>query len=282
MVTEYKLQGDVREMDVFSDSNWAGCRRTARSTSGGVIMRGTHYLKSWSSTQKNVTLRSAEAELLAAVKASGEALGMLQLMSSGGVSMTASIMVDSSAAVAVVARKGNGKLHHLRVGHLWVQQVAADGGLKYHKVNGEENPSDACTKHLTGERLRKLVARAGQCQRSGRAQESLRVQPARTGPTDSPGCLKHQGEGECQHISTPSRDLSPGRDPVALYCVKTLARLHGMTDKAYSFKHFLYKNSLLAHGKYTLRKSGVSKTALLSYIVCCGTCGKHVCKNKWP
>ena len=49
-----------------------------------------------------------------------------------------------------------------------------------HKVNGEENPSDACTKHLTGERLRKLVARVGQCQRSGRAQESLRVQPART------------------------------------------------------------------------------------------------------
>ena len=52
VVTEHKFQGDVREMEVFSDSNWAGCRRTARSTSGGVMMRGTHYLKSWSSTQK--------------------------------------------------------------------------------------------------------------------------------------------------------------------------------------------------------------------------------------
>ena len=70
-----------------------------------------------------------------------------------------------------------------------MQQVAADGGLKHHKVNGEENPSDACTKHLTGERLRKLVARVEQCQRSGRAQETLRVQPARTAPADSPGCL---------------------------------------------------------------------------------------------
>ena len=227
VVTEYKFQGDVREMEVFSDRNWAGCRRTARSTSGGVMMRGTHYLKSWSSTQKNVTLSSAEAELLTAVKASGEALGMLQLMSSVGVPMTASIMVVSSAALAVVARKGNGKLRHVRVGHLWVQQVAADGGLKYHKVNGEENPSDACTKHLTSERLRKLFARVGQCQRSGRAQESLRVQPARTAPADSPGCLKHQGEGKCQHISTTSTGLSPGCDPVAVYCAKTLARLHG-------------------------------------------------------
>ena len=134
VVTEYEFQGDVREMEVFSDSNWAGCRRTE-------------------------TLSSAEAELLAAVETSGEALGMLQLMSSVGVPMTASIMVDSSAALAVVARKGNGKLRHVRVVHLWVQQVAADGGLKYHKVNGEENPSDACTKHLTGERLRKLAVR---------------------------------------------------------------------------------------------------------------------------
>ena len=188
-------------------------------------MMGTHYLKSWSSTQKNVTLSSAEAELLAAVKASGEALGMLQLMSSVGVPMTASIMVDSSAALAVVARKGNGKLRHVRVGHLWVQQVAADGDLKYHNVNGEQNPSDACTKRLAGERLRKLVARVGQCQRSGRAQESLRVQPARTAPADSPGCLKHQGEGERQHISTPSRDLSPGRDPVAVYCEKNISTI---------------------------------------------------------
>ena len=69
-------------------------------------MRGTYRLKSWSSTQKNVTLSSAEA--------SGEALGMLQLMSSVGVPMTASVMVDSSAALAVVARKGNGKLRHVR------------------------------------------------------------------------------------------------------------------------------------------------------------------------
>ena len=80
------------------------------------------------------------------------------------------------------------------------------------------------------ERLRKPVARAGQCQRSGRAQESLRVQPARIAPADSPGGLKHQDEVECQHISTFSRGLSPDCDPVAVYCAKTLARLHVRKD----------------------------------------------------
>ena len=189
------------------------------------MMRGTHYLKSWSSTQKNVTLSSAEAELLAAVKANGEALGMLAVDVASRSPHDGVHHGGLFCSTGSSARKGNGTLRHVRVGHLWVQQVAADVGLKYHKVNGEENPSDACTKHLTGERRRKLVARAGQCQRSGRAQESLRVQPARTAPTDSPGCLKHQGEGECQHISTPSRGLSLGCDPVAVYCAKTLARL---------------------------------------------------------
>ena len=126
-----------------------------------------------------------------------------------------------------------------------------DGGLKYHKVNGEENPSDACTKHLTGERLRKLVARAGQCQRSGRAQESLRVQPARTAPADSPGCLKQQGEGQCQHISTPSRGLSPDSDPVAVYCARTLARLQKFKNLMCGFVPYLPNSRHVQHSQHS-------------------------------
>ena len=74
------------------------------------------------------------------------------------------------------------------------QQVAADGSLKYHKVNGEENPSDACTKHLAGERLRKLVARdsaKGRGERKSRSACSLRG----LHPADSPGCRKASGQG---------------------------------------------------------------------------------------
>ena len=85
-------------------------------------------------------------------------------------------MVDSFAALAVVVWKVNGKLRHVRVGHLCVQQVAADRGLKYHKVNGEEKTSDAWTNHLTGERLRKLVADSakGRSDRKSRFACSLR------------------------------------------------------------------------------------------------------------
>ena len=49
-VVHYKWQEDNREVTTFSDSDFAGCRRTAKSTSGGVMMVGGHYIKSWSST----------------------------------------------------------------------------------------------------------------------------------------------------------------------------------------------------------------------------------------
>jgi len=35
VVSDYKLQVECRELATYSDSDWAGCRRTAKSTSGG-------------------------------------------------------------------------------------------------------------------------------------------------------------------------------------------------------------------------------------------------------
>ena len=78
MIWEYPWQGDEK-VKGYSDSDWAGCKRAARSTSGGVIMRGDHHIKSWSVTQKRVTLSSAEAELGALVKTSTEVIGILQM-----------------------------------------------------------------------------------------------------------------------------------------------------------------------------------------------------------
>ena len=89
-------------------------------------MRGQHFLKSWSSTQKRVTLSSAEAELGAVVKTTTEAIGIAQMAAGLGKEMEIEIFVDSSAALGAVARKGCGKLRHVRVGQLWIQQLAED------------------------------------------------------------------------------------------------------------------------------------------------------------
>ena len=49
-------------IDAYAASDWAGCPRSRRSTSGGCIMVGAHLLKCWSSTQAGVAMSSGEAE----------------------------------------------------------------------------------------------------------------------------------------------------------------------------------------------------------------------------
>ena len=63
----YAWQGGDEEVQGYSGSDWAGCRVTGKSTNGGVVMIGTHFIKGWARTQNHVTLGAAEAELIALI-----------------------------------------------------------------------------------------------------------------------------------------------------------------------------------------------------------------------
>ena len=87
-------------IDVYSDTDWAGCLRTRKSTSGGCVMLGGHALKHWSSTQATVTLSSGEAEFNGLVKGAGIALGQQALLADLGISVPVRLWTDSSAAMS--------------------------------------------------------------------------------------------------------------------------------------------------------------------------------------
>ena len=53
MVFSYERQS-ADSIDVYTDTDWAGCVRTRKSTSGGCIMVDRHLLKAWSSTQASL------------------------------------------------------------------------------------------------------------------------------------------------------------------------------------------------------------------------------------
>ena len=63
LVYRYGFQQTTIDVMVYLDTEFAGSKATRRSTSGGVAMRGTHLIKSYSQTQSTVCLSSAEAEL---------------------------------------------------------------------------------------------------------------------------------------------------------------------------------------------------------------------------
>jgi hypothetical protein len=60
---------------------------------------------------------------------------------------------DSSSALQVVHKKGLGKLRHIALRQLFLQEAIAAGTLKVAKVEGKFNVADIGTKHQSAEQL---------------------------------------------------------------------------------------------------------------------------------
>ena len=174
-VQRFEWQESVDEVSAYTDSDWAGCRQSGRSTSGGVLTRGRHLLKSWSATQKNVTLSSGEAELVAAVRGATEGIGMTRLGDDWGLELSCAVIVDSTAAIGTMSRRGSGRLRHVRIGHLWVQERVESGELRLEKVRTDRNPADILTKFVGGEKMAEHMRQLSYEYRVGRADAALEL-----------------------------------------------------------------------------------------------------------
>ena len=126
-------------------------------------------MKSWSTTQKSIALSSGEAELIALVKMSTELIGLAQLAEDWGMPLKGVVYADSSAALGVVSRKGSGRLRHVKVGSLWVQEKKNSGEILYKKVDGKHNPGDLMTKNGVASTRDEHTQRLGLEVRTGRA-----------------------------------------------------------------------------------------------------------------
>ena len=197
-VLEYPWQSRESEMEGFSDSDWAGCRRTGKSTSGGIIKIGKHFIKGWSKTQTSITLSSAEAELVAICKLAAEMIGLGSVAADFGREMKITMYADSSAAIAIAKRRGAGKLRHINIGLLWIQEKTEQEELIIKKVKGISNPSDTMTKGVNGEKLGKYMIMCKQKTLDGRAQEALQVKRANALKDKVPDNIKEDEEVDCE------------------------------------------------------------------------------------
>ena len=95
LIIHFCWQDEPKYLDVYTDSEWAGCIKTRKSTSGGALLRGSHVLKTWCGTQATVALSSAEAELVAAVRGAAEGLAARSLPADLGSASCLRVHVDS-------------------------------------------------------------------------------------------------------------------------------------------------------------------------------------------
>ena len=162
VVVNFPYQEAVKKVTVWVDTDYAGCRRTRKSTSGGVVMLGKHLIKGWSVTQAVIALSSGEAEYYGIVKGSSVGLGIRSVLADLGCRARLVVCMDSSAAKGMASRKGLGKVRHVEVNQLWVQEKVGNGEVELRKVEGSENLADALTKHLDGEGISKHMGGTGQ------------------------------------------------------------------------------------------------------------------------
>ena len=175
MVWKYKTQAKVDTIDLYTDANWAGCKRTRKSTSGGAVMIGQHCIRTWSKTQAVVAKSSAESELYAAVRTGCEALGTMTMMKELGKETEVRIHIDASAAKGILERTGLHKVRHLDVDMLWMQAQAAKDLLKIKKVDGDKNLADLMTKNMTQSKTDQLVDMMGLVFRAGRSDTAAKL-----------------------------------------------------------------------------------------------------------
>ena len=100
----------------------------------------------WSKVQSNVALSSGEAELNAAVKGLSETIGLINLTSEiWGATPTAKLYVDASACKGMLLRHGAGKVKHLSVKQLWVQEAVRAFSVQVFRIPRGDNPADLLT-----------------------------------------------------------------------------------------------------------------------------------------
>ena len=149
LVIEFPWQKRPSCLDGYTDSDWGGCTKSRKSTSGAVIMVGRHMIKGYSKQQKVIALSSAEAETYGMVACSAEVLGIQSCARDLGLEYTGTIYADASAALGIVMRRGIGKVRHIRTQSPWLQEAHATKRLGFEKIDGSRNPADLMTKHLS-------------------------------------------------------------------------------------------------------------------------------------
>ena len=172
LVYRFGFDNEDTNLVVCVVTDFAGCSLTRRSTSGGMMFLGSHLLRHWSTTQATIALSSGEAELVGIVKGASHGLGLQSLAMDLGWALTLEIKSDATAAIGICRRRGLGKVRHISVADLWVQERLKSNDVKLTKILGAENPADMMTNFLPRPSLHKMIQLSGLEWEIGRAESA--------------------------------------------------------------------------------------------------------------
>ena len=123
----------------YSDSDWATCKSSRKSMSCYALRYGQHLLETSCAKQSCVALSSGEAEYYALTRAASAGLLLKNVLEEIQRETEMICLTNSSAAKRITARQGVGRVKHLSLKELWVQDMVAKKSFKVQKESTETN-----------------------------------------------------------------------------------------------------------------------------------------------
>ena len=112
------------------------------------------------------------AEYYATLRSANLALGFRNVAADLGADVK-QFFNDGPTALDIIGRGGLGKVRHLDVQDLWIQQRLRNGHFSLYKIKGDDNPGDLFTKaSLTYSRIEALLTMLGCINQEGRAESA--------------------------------------------------------------------------------------------------------------
>ena len=164
----FNYQADPKTLYVYTDTDWAADELTRKSVSCIAERCGSHMLDCSVAKQSLVALSSGEAEFHGIVMAVATPRQTSQVLGQIGVQVEVTIASDSSAARGICTRTGSGKVRHLSIKELWIQEAYRKKEFQLVSVDTLLNWADIGTKAHTSERLTSLLRQMPLRLREGR------------------------------------------------------------------------------------------------------------------
>ena len=149
------------DLNIYVDSDWAGCHQTRKSTSGFIIpFVGTATSDPfWIKNSGGSGIIISRCRVLwHRDRNSGRTLHQKFLTGSAQQSKDQHQDTDSTAGKSMATRQGVSKrAKHIALKSMFIQQLVQDGIISIHKVPSMDNLADILTKYTTREVLHWLL-----------------------------------------------------------------------------------------------------------------------------
>ena len=97
-------------------------------------------------------------------------MGLRSIGNDIGLDLKTLILTDASAALGIVRRRGLGRIRHLDVTDLWLQEQVRNKELDVQNISGADNMADLLTKNLARQLMVKHLTSMNIFPESGRAE----------------------------------------------------------------------------------------------------------------